>query len=48
MIDPTGKAIGSPSDIWMLGCIAYLMTHKKHPFQEGGKLAILTPLDYPS
>jgi len=32
MIDPAGKIIGAPSDIWMLGCICYLMIFRKHPF----------------
>jgi hypothetical protein len=26
----------------MLGCIAYLLTYRKHPFQDQGKLAIIT------
>ena len=26
----------------MLGCIAYLLTFRKHPFQDQGKLAIIT------
>ena len=42
MIEPTGKTIGQSSDIWMLGCITYLLTFRKHPFQDQGKLAILT------
>jgi len=42
MIEPSGRVIGQQSDIWMLGCIAYLLTFRKHPFHEQGKLAILT------
>ena len=32
MIEPFGKVIGAASDIWMLGCITYLLTFRKHPF----------------
>ena len=42
MIEPNGKIIGQASDIWMLGCIAYLLVFRKHPFMDQGKLAILT------
>ena len=42
MIDSDGKIIGYPSDIWMLGCIAYLMLFRKHPFEGKGKLAIIS------
>ena len=49
MIEPNGKVIGQASDIWMLGCIAYLMVFRKHPFLGEGKLAILTGIsEYPS
>ena len=35
--------------MWMLGCIAYLMIFRKHPFLGEGKLAILTcNPDYPT
>lgn len=48
MIEPTGKIIGSASDIWMLGCVAYLLTFRKHPFEGQGKLAIISgSLPYP-
>lgn len=42
MIEPLGKVIGPASDIWMLGCVAYLLTFRKHPFENEGKLAIIT------
>lgn len=29
------------TDIWALGCIFYCMCFLKHPFQDGGNLAIL-------
>ena len=48
MIEPHDKIIGKSSDIWMLGCIAYLLLFRKHPFMDQGKLAILTcSLEYP-
>lgn len=49
MIEPTGKIIGSASDIWMLGCVAYLLTFRKHPFEGEGKLAIISgSVPYPA
>jgi serine/threonine protein kinase len=42
MVEPAGKVIGAASDVWMLGCVAYLLAYRKHPFQNEGKLAILT------
>jgi serine/threonine protein kinase len=33
MINPSGKTVGSSADMWMLGCIAYIMTFGRHPFQ---------------
>ena len=49
MVEPNGKVIGEASDVWALGCIAYLLVFRKHPFMGEGKLAILTGIsDYPS
>lgn len=28
-------------DIWMLGCVVFVMNYYIHPFQESGKLAIV-------
>jgi len=42
MIEPLGKVVAAASDIWMLGCVAYLLTFRKHPFENEGKLAIIT------
>jgi hypothetical protein len=28
-------------DIWMLGCVLYVMNFYIHPFQDSGKLAII-------
>lgn len=42
MIESHGKVIGEKSDVWMLGCIGYLMTFRKHPFENEGKLAIIS------
>ena len=33
MINPKGKIIGPPADIWMLGCIAYILAYGRHPFE---------------
>ena len=33
MINPEGKIIGPPADIWMLGCIAYILAYGRHPFE---------------
>jgi hypothetical protein len=42
MVDLDHKIIGGASDVWMLGCIAYLMVYRKHPFEGEGKLAIIS------
>ena len=34
MIEPAGKTVGTPVDIWMLGCVAYILTFGVHPFKE--------------
>ena len=28
-------------DVWMLGCVLYVMNYRYHPFQEEGKLSII-------
>ena len=28
-------------DVWMLGCVLYVMNYKYHPFQDEGKLSIV-------
>lgn len=33
--------IGTPSDIWALGCILFYLTCTYHPFEDSSKLAIL-------
>jgi len=49
MIDIDNKVINGASDIWMMGCIAYLMQYRKHPFEGEGKLAIISSnVKYPS
>ncbi len=48
MIELNEKSIGYPSDVWMLGCIAYFIYFRKHPFEGEGKLAIISPnVPYP-
>lgn len=35
-------------DIWMLGCVLFVMNYKYHPFQEEGKLSIVNAaIKYP-
>lgn len=35
-------------DIWMLGCVLFVMNFKYHPFQEEGKLSIVNAsIKYP-
>lgn len=41
LINPYGKVIGAPADIWMLGCIAYILAHGKHPVEKGELYAIV-------
>jgi AP2-associated kinase len=36
-----GYRVDQKVDIWMLGCVVYTMNYYVHPFQEGGKLAIV-------
>jgi cyclin G-associated kinase len=43
MITLEDKPIGFASDVWMLGCIAYFIYFRKHPFEGEGKLAIISP-----
>ena len=28
-------------DIWMLGCVLYVLNYRYHPFQDEGKLSIV-------
>lgn len=47
MIDPNKTPITAKTDMWMLGCIAYLLLFRKHPFEGQGQLAIVTGMaDY--
>jgi serine/threonine protein kinase len=35
-------------DIWMLGCVLYVLNYKYHPFQDEGKLSIVNAsIKYP-
>lgn len=38
--------IGASSDVWMMGCIAFFMHFRKHPFEGQGKLAIVSAVNY--
>jgi len=38
--------IGASSDVWMIGCIAFFMHFRKHPFEGQGKLAIVSAVNY--
>ena len=33
MVDPCGKVVGAAADMWMLGCIAYVLAFGKYPFE---------------
>ncbi|KAG5898794.1 hypothetical protein JTB14_011004 [Gonioctena quinquepunctata] len=33
--------IGTPVDIWALGCILYMLCYMKHPFEDSAKLRIM-------
>ena len=35
------ELIGTPVDIWSLGCILYCMAYFTHPYQDGGNLQII-------
>lgn len=49
MIDPNKIPITAKADMWMLGCIAYLLLYRKHPFEGQGQLGIVTGVvDYGS
>ncbi len=48
MIDTTGNRLDQKTDIWMVGLIGYVMLYRKHPFENQGKLAILSPIDFSS
>ena len=41
MIDPKRKTIGPAADMWMFGCIAYILTFGVHPFDGFDDEAIL-------
>ena len=46
MIDTTGNRLDQKTDIWMIGLIGYVMLYRKHPFENQGKLAILSPIEF--
>jgi hypothetical protein len=48
MIDTTNKILDEKTDVWMLGLIGYMMMYRKHPFENQGKTAILSPIYFPS
>lgn len=40
--------ITAKSDVWMLGCVAYMLLYRKHPFEGKGELGIITGfVEYP-
>ena len=41
MIKPEGKVIDSAADMWMLGCIAYILVFGKYPFEGKSENHIL-------
>ena len=47
MLDPEGKTIGTFADIWMLGCIAYILAFGRQPFSGDKDQIIKGRLKYP-
>lgn len=48
MISPKGKVIDSAADMWMLGCIAYILVFEKYPFEgKTAKSILKADVDYP-
>ena len=42
MVDTwSNHSIGTPSDVWALGCLLYVLCYTKHPFEDSAKLRIL-------
>lgn len=37
-----GKAITHMADVWALGCLLYMLCFRRHPFETGSKLEILS------
>lgn len=42
MIELNKEPINSKTDIWMLGCVLYVLLYRKHPFEGQGELGIVT------
>jgi AP2-associated kinase len=40
MLEPKGKEVGTAADVWMLGCLAYILKFGKQPFRKE-RLAIV-------
>ena len=47
MIESEGKMIGPAVDIWMLGCIAYILCFGKYPFSNEKEI-LSGRVSYPS
>ena len=47
MLEPEGKTISTKVDIWMLGCLAYILVFVKQPFTNRYDI-IDYKLDFPS
>lgn len=42
MVDTwTNYFVGTPVDVWAIGCILYTLCFMKHPFEDSAKLRIL-------
>ncbi len=38
----SNKPISEKADIWALGCLLYLLCFRVHPFEDSGKLRIIS------
>jgi AP2-associated kinase len=47
MLEPKGKILGEKADIWMLGCVAYILAFGGHPFEQGKPAILKGDVSYP-
>ena len=47
MLNPNGKVIWTPVDIWMLGVIGYIMKFGAHPFAKNRAAIMNYDIEYP-
>jgi serine/threonine protein kinase len=47
VLNPSGKVIDTSSDIWSLGCIAYILKFNRQPFQGDQEDIVNCKVHYP-